>query len=79
MKREYTAPRLIVESFQLNTDIASCSSEGGIPLGFSVSNCLDKDFGFFSNSCENDIDNFVQPGDKICYNGPFGNQTFINS
>lgn len=82
MKRTYAKPYLIVEPFQLDSAVASCSSEGGLALHFSAKDCNLEDerpgFSWFGFACENSIYD-VQEGDTACYNAPVAGMTFINS
>ena len=82
MKKTYAKPYLIVEAFQLDTAVASCSGEGGIALNHSTSNCtLEEErpgFFWFGHACENSVYN-VQEGDTACYNAPIAGMTFLNS
>ncbi len=84
MKRTYAKPYLIVEPFQLDTAVASCSGENGIALGYSYETCtLCDDKGpnahpqYFGLACLSSVE--VEPGTKVCYNGPLGTTTFMNS
>lgn len=83
MKRKYSKPYLLVESFQLNAAIAaSCSSDGGIAIHYSEDTCtFDNGQYFNAQNCGMDV---VGTGgdsnDTICYHGPWiANVTFINS
>ena len=84
MKKAYVKPCLLIEPFQLDTAVASCSSEDGIALGYSYETCtLYDDKGpyvdpvLFGNACTSCVE--VEPGTKVCYNGPLGDMTFMNS
>lgn len=81
MKRTYAKPYLIVEPFQIDTAVASCSGDGGLALGYALEgNCVpDADLGWFGIACSSDITTQIQPGDKACYDGPLGGLTFMNS
>ncbi len=84
MKKEYSTPYLIVESFQLDTAIANCSSEGGYALGKYLDNCMMEDGSFyFASYCVNnggvDVTDPNDSNDKICYQGPLGDTVFLAS
>ena len=80
MKKEYSKPYMMVESFQLNAAIAaSCSSEGKNPINFYQSNCtLEEELpglGYFGAACEGDVTN-----PDFCYHGPIiPNEQFMCS
>ena len=70
MKKKYSKPYMVVESFQLNAAIAaSCSSEGKFALNFYLSNCDLEDeipgAGYFGAVCGFDVTN-----PDFCYHGP---------
>ncbi len=81
--KKYTKPYLLVESFQLDTAIASCTSDGGMALGKYLSNCtLEEEMpgiGYFGPACVYDARNPNDPNDTICYHGPLGDTTFLAS
>ncbi len=84
MKKEYSTPYLIVESFQLDTAIANCSSEGGIAINKSLDDCMMDDGSYyFASYCSDnggsDVTNPNDDNDKICYQGPLGDTVFISS
>ena len=86
MKKKYVKPYIAVESFQLNAAIASCTSEGGIPINKSENDCgfdtgVDNQFQFFNYiNCDVDLTGPEGDGnDTICYHGPTWGFTFIKS
>ncbi|MCD7946470.1 MAG: hypothetical protein LUF81_07695 [Clostridiales bacterium] len=85
MKKHYSSPYLIVETFQVDTGIASCSGDGGYALGRSSASCYADEnaaFDFFADgACTVDIENTDDDlNNKICYHGPLGTGvTFIYS
>lgn len=87
MKKKYVKPYIAVESFQLNAAIASCTSEGYIPIGRSENNCgwgegVDGNFQYFNyDNCEVDLTGpDIDGADTICYHGPvLASMTFIKS
>lgn len=92
MKRTYSKPYLLVESFQLSASIAtSCSSQGKTPLNFTISTCSSGDqdgeeyIDYLGNACDNDIlgdENGIggDDNDRFCYQGPFDPYgVFMNS
>lgn len=82
MKKTYTKPAVIIESFQLNAAVAaSCSSQGFIPIGYGETTC---EFGgqFFSHeNCQFDLTGSEGDGnDTDCYHGPLiAGVTFLAS
>lgn len=95
MKKQYKAPYLVVESFQLDAQVAaSCSADGKLSLGFNKTDCK---FGdnpekedptiftgqtVFGNQCDMLIEETFDPltGDKFCYHESVDpSQTFFNS
>ncbi len=81
MKKKYSTPYLIVESFQLDTAIANCSSEGGVAIGKYLSNCM-MDFYFASYCSDNggaDVTDPDDENDKICYHESLGGAIFLAS
>lgn len=79
MKRNYTKPYLLVESFQLNAAVAtSCSSEGKQPIHYGENTCIvgdDSDetyIEYLGNACEIDVVGDVggDNNDTFCYHGP---------
>ena len=89
MKRNYTKPYLLVESFQLNAAVAtSCSSEGKQPIHYGENSCIvgddsdEQPMEYLGNACELDIINNVSgdANDTLCYHGPFDpDEIFIMS
>lgn len=89
MKRKYSKPYLLVESFQLNAAIAtSCSSQGKQPIHFGANTCIVGDdpdeqaIEYLGNACKMDIVNDVggDNHDGFCYHGPFDPyEVFIRS
>lgn len=84
MKKVYAKPCLLIEPFQLDTAVASCSGEDGIALGYSYETCTLWDNEgpqvhpqYFGTACAASVE--VEPGTKVCYNGPLGDTTFMNS
>ncbi len=86
--KKYTKPYLLVESFQLDTAIASCTSDGGMALGKYLSNCVLTEGEFaglniFAEGCEKEglvnVTNPNDPNDTVCYQGPLGTTTFLAS
>ena len=71
MKRPYTKPVLIIESYQLDMNIASCSGDGKQPIGLTQDTCTYNHGGpvYFSDNCPDDIVNPIEPGDGFCYHG----------
>lgn len=81
MKKTYTKPYLVVESFQLDAAIAAnCSSQGFIPIGHGEDSCtLDGEF-FNLNNCQTDLTGPDGDGnDTICYHGPIFGVVFVAS
>ena len=79
MKKTYTKPYVIVESFQLDAAIAaSCSSENKFPLGYGENSCTSFEeapgllyFGFLCANGGYDVVNTPMDGnDEFCYHGP---------
>lgn len=85
MKRTYSKPYLLVESFQLDAAIAaSCSSEGGVALNHAVGTCwnnTDDKYFFNADYCDVDLTGPEDDGgDTLCYHGPtLAGRTFITS
>ena len=85
MKKNYSKPYLVVESFQLDAAIASsCSSSGKQPLGYSMDTCdlVEESPGlnYFGNVCIHDVKVEGDGNDVICYHGPVdANTMFMNS
>lgn len=80
MKKKYVKPYLHIESFQLDTAVASCSSEGGVALHYSYETCDAVDeIGdvWFGNACAAPA--YSDPDKKVCYNAPLFDMTFMNS
>ena len=70
MKKNYSKPVLLVESFQLNAAFAdSCSAQGLITINHWLSTCtIDVYFG--SEICDVNLSEMQQPNDTLCYHGP---------
>ena len=71
MKKTYTKPYIVMESFQLDAAIAgSCTSEGKTALNYTIATC--KDYpdaasGYFGNSCTHNVVVEGDGNDFICY------------
>lgn len=85
MKKEYSKPFLVLESFQLDAAIAASCSDEGIPLNHFIGSCFENtgDGYLFDNKCGVDL---TAPGtgdvnDRMCYHGPelSEGKTFIYS
>ena len=89
MKKKYSKPCIVIESFQLDAAIAaSCSSQNFIPINYNENGCGFLEMGqghwqFFNyDNCET---NLVGSGgdnnDQVCYHGPFDapGMTFVAS
>lgn len=79
MKRTYSKPYLLVESFQLDAAIAaSCSYNGLKPLNHDINSCQSGDASgevyiqYVGAACDLDIVNNIggDENDKFCYQGP---------
>lgn len=90
MKKTYTKPYIVMESFQLDAAIAaSCSASGLVSLGYSMDTCtLEDDRGstdfiglnYFGNACVHDVKVENDGNDLICYHGPISaSSMFMNS
>lgn len=90
MKKTYTKPYIVVESFQLDAAIAaSCSSEGKLALNHGMDICTSIEeapgLAFFGLPCEaGGGHNVIDPSDgdsnnTICYHGPIYADLFMNS
>jgi hypothetical protein len=89
MKKTYTKPYVIVESFQLDAAIAaSCSSENKFPLGYGENSCTsfeeDPNLLYFGGACgDYNVLNIPAGGtnDGLCYHGPISDiaALFMNS
>lgn len=83
MKKTYTKPYLVVESFQLDASIAaSCSSQGFIPIGFGENTCSFDNGQFYNfNNCQVDLTGPDGDGnDTLCYHGPIlAQKIFVSS
>ena len=81
-KKKYAKPYLIIEAFQLDTAVASCSGDGGVAINYSLDQCDLEDtmpgFSWFGSACENSILD-AQEGNTSCYNAPVDGMTFLNS
>lgn len=73
MKKKYSKPIAVIESFQLDTGVAACS-DGGYSIGRTEYDC---EYGagsavFFVNTNSDCVIDIVNPndfGDKLCYHG----------
>ena len=90
MKKTYTKPYVIVESFQLDAAIASsCTSEGKTPLHFSEHTCTSFEEApnllYFGAACAdggyNVFDIPAEGNNGFCYHGPIADiaALFMNS
>ena len=91
MKKEYSKPYLLVESFQLDAAIAaSCSSLGVTPLNYSLNTCTAAEekpgLGYFGAACATEggvnVETLGGDGnDEYCYHGPYADLAtmFMNS
>ena len=81
-KKKYAKPYLIIEAFQLDTAVASCSGDGGVAINYSFDQCDLEDempgLTLFGPACENNILD-QQEGNTSCYNAPYSGMTFLNS
>ena len=81
MKKKYSKPIVIFESFQLDTGVAACS-DGGISINKNEGDC-EFDAGglvYFINTnsdCNFDAVNPGDFGDKLCYHGYNNGQGLI--
>ena len=85
MKKEYVKPYLAVESFQLDASIASGC---GAKLGATADNCsfltseVDLDI-YYGAGCQEaggiDMMQYSNGGPQICYHGPAGTYSLLNS
>lgn len=89
MKKKYSKPVAVFESFQLDTSVASCTGDGGIPIGRTQESCyfVAADAVYFMSGneyCNTDVvndPNPSDPNDTFCYHG-YNNimgATFISS
>ena len=79
-KKKYSRPSVKVETFQIDTAVASCSGEGGVALHYSYETCTAlEETGdvWFGNACAAPA--YSDPGKKVCYNAPLFDVTFMNS
>lgn len=82
MKKIYTKPYIVLESFQLDAAIAaSCSSQGFIPINHGEDECTFDNGQFFNNNnCQFDLTGPDGDGnDTLCYHGPIWGLTFVAS
>lgn len=75
MRKTYTKPYIVVESFQLDAAIAaSCSSQDKIALNYSMDTCTAVEeapgLNYFGNLCVHDVKVEGDGNDLICYHGP---------
>lgn len=75
MKKKYTKPFVVVESFQLNAAVAAaCSKENKLPLNYGMDTCTwDEEapgVNYFGNLCVHDVQVEGDGNDTICYHGP---------
>lgn len=85
MKKEYSKPYIVMESFQLNAAIATtCTSSGKYPLNHTQDTCIDDGdkagepgIGYFGPACP---DNVLNPGgeqdDAFCYHNALSDLYF---
>ena len=84
MKRKYSKPVAVIESFQLDTGVASCSGDGGIAIGYNELGCEFPAGGpvYFTAGnldCTTDVVNGDDFGNKVCYHGYLSGIIFIAS
>ena len=92
MKKEYSKPYLLVESFQLDAAIAaSCSASGAEAINYSLNTCTAMEeapgLGYFGQACAanggDDVATLVgsDGNDGFCYHGPIADLAtmFMNS
>ncbi len=83
MKKTYETPYLIVEAFQLDSDIASCSGDGGVSINQYLNNCMLDGAMYFASFCDeeggSDVTNPNDSYDTICYQTVQGDTTFLSS
>ena len=85
MKKNYTKPYIVVETFQLDAAIAaSCSADGKQALNYGMDTCdLDKEMpglNYFGDKCVHDVKVEGDGNDLICYHGPVpATSMFMNS
>lgn len=84
MKKNYTKPYIVVETFQLDAAIAaSCSSEGKQPLNFGQNSCTALEeigVAYFGTGCDPQVVKADGTGnDTLCYHGPISPDLFMNS
>ena len=75
MKKTYTKPYILVESFQLDAAIASaCSTQNKIALNYGMDTCTAAEeapgLNYFGNLCVHDVKVEGDGNDVICYHGP---------
>ncbi len=73
MKKTYTKPYLVAESFQLDAAIAASCSQGGKETLNHYLNSCDHESGYFGDACDPfDVTDFEggDDNDTICYHGP---------
>lgn len=72
MKKIYKKPIIMVESYQLDVGIASCSGDGGIVIQYAEDNCYYNAGGmiYYANeSCDFNPNEPNDFGDDYCYHG----------
>ena len=84
MKKEYSKPYLLVESFQLDAAIAaSCSASGAQAINYSLNTCTAEEevpgLTYLGDKCVDDIVVDGDGNDTICYHGPVPLEMFMNS
>lgn len=86
MKKNYSKPYLIVESFQLNAAIASgCNVDGKTPINYNLDDCTaveeaGEGMTYIGNACVHDVKVEGDGNDLICYHGPYPvAELFLNS
>ena len=78
MKKKYTKPYIVLESFQLDAAIASsCSSSGKMPIHYGVNTCTPFEelpglaiMGLACAELGSDVVNNPDGYDGFCYHGP---------
>lgn len=74
MKKKYSKPVAVIESFQLDTGVASCTGDGGYAIGYSQDSCEYPAgtaiyFTAGNKDCTVDVVNPNEFGDNLCYHG----------
>ena len=85
MRKTYSKPYLLVESFQLDAAVAaSCSASGKAPIHFTLDTCKaveETGSTYIGNQCVHDVKVEGDGNDLICYHGPMSEveTMFMNS